>query len=257
MKPIFKVNAFVGKNLIGNPAAVFVSSQIMDPDVCQSIAAENQYPVTAFICLLEDKFFIRWFTPLSELPLCGHGTLAASYVIYQQQLNLTLEISFHSPQAGELTASLQDDIIFLNFPVKPLTPIECPAALIPGLANLKPMDVYDAGDRLIVVLQNAQQVQEIEPNIEVLKTVFHAGIVITAPGETIDFVSRTFYPHKPNWEDAVTGASHCALVPYWSKKLKKESLHALQVSPRGGELFCVNQGHRVLIGGRAIMVPLS
>lgn len=116
MKPNFKVNAFIGQNLLGNPAAVFVSSNLMDTKTCQSIAAENQLPVTAFICLLDDKFFIRWFTPLSELPLCGHGTLAASYVIYQQNLNPKSEITFYSPQAGELKATIQENLIFLNFP---------------------------------------------------------------------------------------------------------------------------------------------
>lgn len=251
MKLTLKVNAFIGQNLLGNPAAVFVSEKPMDTEICQLTAVENQLPVTAFICLLENKFFIRWFTPVSELPLCGHGTLAASYVIYQRHLNPTPEIIFYSPQSGELKAKRQENLIFLNFPAKQLTPIACSDNLVKGLAGIEPTEIYDAEDRLLIVLKNGQQVREMKPNIGILKTLTPSGIVITARGETADFVSRTFYPHKPDWEDAVTGASHCALVPYWSKKLKKDNLHALQVSSRGGELFCVNEGNRIGIGGRA------
>jgi predicted PhzF superfamily epimerase YddE/YHI9 len=164
-----------------------------------------------------------------------------------------------------LRAFRQEDKIVLNFPAKPLTPIKCPENLIAGLRGIRPTKVYDAGDRLLVVLERAEQVKGMQPQIELLKKLSSPGVVITAIGaigdignigaigaigESVDFVSRTFYPHKPNWEDAVTGASHCALVPYWSKELKKKRLHAIQVSPRGGELFCMEQQDRVLIGGR-------
>lgn len=252
MTSISKVNAFVGKNLLGNPAGVCFVPELEDRETYQAIAAQNQLPVTAFVCQLEGKFAIRWFTPLTELPLCGHGTIAASYVIFEQQLNKTAEIIFESPIAGELKAMQQENQIVLNFPEKPLKLTAGTDALIAGLAGIEPEEVYDAGDRLLVILQQAEQVKTLEPNIELLKKLPYPGIVITAPGETTDFVSRTFYPHKPNWEDAVTGASHCALVPYWSKKLNKNQLHALQVSPRGGELFCRQGQDRVFIGGRVI-----
>lgn len=130
MHSIFKVNAFVGQNLLGNPAAVCFLPELTDTKTYQAMAAENQLPVTAFVCELQDKFAIRWFTPLVELPLCGHGTLAASFVIYEQKLNNTPEITFDSPRAGELKAIQQRDKITLNFPVKPLAPIKCPDNLI-------------------------------------------------------------------------------------------------------------------------------
>ncbi|CDZ77543.1 putative isomerase YddE [Legionella massiliensis] len=253
MNSMVKVDAFIGHNLLGNPAAVSISQDPIDSEACQAIAIENQLPVTAFVSLLDDKFYIRWFTPLSELPLCGHGTLAASSVIFQKKLNKAAEISFYSPKAGELKARQEGELVFINFPEKPLTLISCPSDLAVGLAGLQAKAVYDAGDRLLVILENAQQVKDLKPKIEILKNLAHPGIVVSAPGDEVDFVSRTFYPNKPNWEDAVTGASHCALVPYWSQQLKKERLHALQVSSRGGELFCVKQAERVLIGGRCCL----
>lgn len=256
MSSIFKVNAFIGLNQLGNPAAVCISPGLIDPQTCQAIAAENNLPVTAFVTQHDDKFYIRWFTPWAELLLCGHGSFAASYVIFHQNLNSSAEIRFYSPQAGELKAIQEGELIYLNFPQKELTPTDCPHQLTAGLAGAEIEAVYDAGDRLLVILENDRQVKDTQPQIEILKTLRPSGIVITAPGSKVDFVSRSFYPNKPNWEDAVTGASHCALVPYWSKTLKKEKLHALQVSPRGGELFCAMQADRVLIGGRGSWADL-
>lgn len=249
---IFNVNAFISSAFLGNPASVCVMDEILDIKTCQAIAAENQFPVTAFIFSMhkDNRFFIRWFTPSVELPLCGHGTLAAAFVIYEKKLNKTTEIIFESPRAGKLKAFCQDDKIVLNFPVKPLTLITCPENLSAGLGGIDPEEIYDAGDRLLIVLEKLSQVKQMQPQIELLKKLSFPGIVVTAIGESVDFVSRTFYPHKSNWEDAVTGASHCALVPYWSRKLKKKKLHAIQVSPRGGELFCENRQDRVLIGGQ-------
>ncbi|ARG97523.1 PhzF family phenazine biosynthesis protein [Legionella micdadei] len=257
MNSILKVNAFIGPNQLGNPAAVIVSEQSMDTQTCQIIAAKNQLPVTAFIWKQDDTFFIRWFTPLSELSLCGHGTLAAAYVIFQKSLTTRSEITFNSPHCGELKAKLKENIIFLNFPAKPITRIKCPDNLVEGLAGIKPRSVYETKDRLVVILAKSQEVKEITPQVEILKTLSYPGIVVTARGEQVDFVSRTFYPQKPNWEDAVTGASHCALVPYWAALLEKDSLHAHQLSQRGGELFCVNQPNRVLIGGRASWAKIT
>lgn len=188
---------------------------------------------------------------MSELPLCGHGTLAASFVLFEHKMNTFSFLEFDSHQAGKIYVQQQNDVIVLNFPMKKLRPSQCTEVLKQGLNQSKILEVVDAEDRLLVVLQSPQHVKDMQPNIEILKKIHHSGIVITAADTAVDFVSRTFYPHKPNWEDAVTGASHCALIPYWAKQFKKTKLHAHQVSPRGGEVFCGLKNDRVLIGGRA------
>lgn len=248
----FHIDAFTDTLFKGNPAAVCLLSEWLNDDVLRKIAAEINLPVTAFIVGEKDTYTIRWLTPVDELDLCGHGTLAASWVIFHELESKISTIHFLSPKAGKLQATRKDTWVELNFPVKESTPIAPPPALIAGLDAPILQVLEYRNERLLVILANEATVKNMQPNIELLATLPQRGIIITSQGTTADFVSRTFYPYKTNWEDAVTGASHCLLVPYWAKVLNKTALHARQVSPRTGELLCQLQDERVLLAGQGV-----
>ena len=249
--PIYLVNAFTDKLFAGNPAAVCILSEWLPENRLQDIAKENNLPVTAFLLRENDQFHVRWFTPEYELDLCGHGSLAASYVIFNYLEPRWQEI--HLQSRTELLHVLRvNDFISLNFAAKDFE--SCSLPLLGQGLGLTPKEIYQyKNERCMVVYNTEDQVKQLKPNMEILKKIAHRGITVTAPGEAVDFVSRTFYPHKIISEDPVTGASHCLLAPYWSKKLNKTKLHAKQVSARGGEIFCEYQNNRVWISGKAVL----
>lgn len=249
--PIYHVDAFTDKIFCGNPAAVCILSKWLSDDELHAIAKENNLPVTAFLVREGDNFSIRWITPEDELDLCGHGSLSAAYVIFNcleptwQKVDLQSRIEL-------LQVLRSDDLITLNFPAKDVESLSLPL-LEQGL-GLAPKEIYQhKNERCLAIYGTEEEVKQLKPNMQILKKLEHRGITVTATGIDVDFVSRTFYPQKIISEDPATGASHCLLVPYWSKRLNKTELHAMQISERGGEMFCQYQDDRVLIGGKAVL----
>lgn len=247
--PIYHINAFTSQLFSGNPAAVCFLPQWISTEKLQAIANENNMPVTTFLVGDEEGYLIRWFTSESELDLCGHGSLAAAHIIFQEIEPAINEIVFISPKAGRIQVKRKHKLIFLDFPVKEISPVNEVINL-----NIQPKEIYQhKSDYLMLIIDSEAELLNLQLNMQLLEHVLHRGIVITAPGKQVDFVSRTFYPKKRLWkEDAVTGTSHCILVPYWAKTLGKNILKARQVSQRGGELQCELTGNRVLIGSQAI-----
>ncbi len=250
---MYQVDAFSSEVFHGNPAAVVPLDKWLPDDQLQGIAIENNLSETAFfVPVTAGKFHLRWFTPTAEVPLCGHATLASAYVIFT-----TLHPSWQSVRfdtlSGELGVERRGEIFVLDFPSRLLKPCEPPLNLIKGL-SAKPVEVFRTGldTNYYAVYESEDIISHIEPNFLLLAKLHPYGVVITAPGEQSDFVSRYFAPSYGIPEDPVTGSTHCALVPYWSKRINKTTLLAKQLSKRGGELYCEMLGERVAIGGKAI-----
>lgn len=249
--PIFQVDAFTDQVFGGNPAAVCPLEQWLPDDVMQKIAMENSVAETAFFTPLNDGFEIRWFTPEIEMDLCGHATLAAAHVI-ARHLNYSLPSIKFLSKSGELRVSVQNELLTLDFPSRKPHPSNVPQMVLDALP-VRPVEVLKSRD-YVLVFESEETVRRIKPNQSILDQINldPGGIVITAKGNEVDFVSRFFTPQASIFEDPVTGSAHCSLIPYWSKRLGKESMVALQVSPRVGKLFCTNAGERVLIAGEAV-----
>jgi PhzF family phenazine biosynthesis protein len=246
---IYQVDAFTSQVFSGNPAAVCPLEEWLQDDVMQAIAAENNLSETAFFVKEDDRYRIRWFTPVDEVDLCGHATLATAYVIFEYLDKKVDEIHFVS-KSGPLSVRKKDGLITLDFPSKPPVGCSAPAELIRGLGS-KPQEILCADD-YFVLYASEDDIKAITPDMEVLKRLELRGVIVTAPGKSVDFVSRFFAPRLGVDEDPVTGSAHCTLIPYWSKRLNKNRLNARQLSSRGGELHCEDRGDRVLISGRAI-----
>jgi PhzF family phenazine biosynthesis protein len=245
---LYQIDAFTQKIFSGNPAAVCPLEYWLDDALMQSIAAENNLSETAFIVPDKIGYQIRWYTPVAEVDLCGHATLASSFVIFTYLRPDLAEISFKS-KSGMLSVSKKGEKIALNFPANPPIAGELPAQLSEALKT-KP-DILLVCNDYFVVLENEKQVRNLEPDFALMKELDLQGVIVTAPGEDCDFVSRYFAPKVGINEDPVTGSVHCSLVPYWAKRLKKIELFARQVSARGGELFCRDLGDRTEIAGYA------
>lgn len=249
--PIYQVDAFTSKVFGGNPAAVCILNEWLDAPIMQKIAAENNLAETAFIVPKDDHFTIRWFTPTLEVDLCGHATLASAYVLFMLGLAKG-EVTFQSMSGQLAVKQLEDDLLALDFPARKPVVCEKPALLEDALGVAVKATL--ASRDLLVVLDREEQVVKLKPNFEILSSIKeHFAIIVSAPGDKVDFVSRFFAPNAGILEDPVTGSAHCTLIPYWSELLGKNNLHALQVSPRGGELFCANLDERVSIAGAAVL----
>jgi PhzF family phenazine biosynthesis protein len=249
---IFQVDAFTSEIFGGNPACVCVLDEWLSDNLLQKIAEENAVAETAYL-VQENKhiFQIRWFTPEIEMDLCGHATLAASHVIFHH-LNIQTNsgIIFKS-NTDTLTVSRREDLIELNFPSRPPSKSELPSIIRQSL-NIQPLEVWKSRDYMLVY-ESESQIKSIKPDETLLQKINldPGGIIVTAKGDEVDFVSRFFTPQAGIFEDPVTGSAHCTLIPFWSERLGLEHLKALQISKRGGELFCINQDSRVLIAGKA------
>jgi len=249
---IYQVDAFTSAVFSGNPAAVCILDHWIDDRQLQSIAAENNLSETAFLVQTEKGWDIRWFTPATEVALCGHATLASGFVLFACRNWPEGIILFQTRQSGELTVWRQDDLIEMDFPARPAHVRPPPDGLDKALGTtLK--NVFGSAEDLMVVLDSEQAVRELKPDFSALEAVECRGIIITARGDNCDFVSRFFAPRVGVPEDPVTGSAHCALIPYWAGILGKNILHAIQVSKRGGELFCTNGSDRVRISGHAAL----
>jgi PhzF family phenazine biosynthesis protein len=247
--PYYEVLAFTSRAFAGNPAGVCILNEWLPDHLMQSIAAENNLAETAFIIERAKYFDLRWMTPTIEMDLCGHATLAAAYVIFQYLGRRRDLVNFQSP-SGELTVERVEGRLILDFPSRPATPCGPLPALAKALG--KPPRKVLKGRDYLAVFDRQEDVVAIAPKFEALARLDANGVVVTAPGDDCDFVSRYFAPRVGVPEDPVTGSVHCALIPYWSKQLGRKNLHARQLSRRGGELFCEDRGARVGIGGTAV-----
>lgn len=247
---IYQIDAFTDQLFSGNPAAVVPLENWLPDQTLQNIASENNLAETAFYVPTENGYHIRWFTPFLEVELCGHATLASAYVIFNIQGYEGDLIKFES-LSGELTVLCKDNWLTLNFPVDQYHIAVPPPALMEGLRDAVILEVYKGKTDYMVVLDTEAEVRDLDFDIIVLSTIPARGIIVTAPGDDVDFVSRFFAPQSGVDEDPVTGSAHTTLIPYWSEKLEKTDLTAKQLSKRGGFLKCDLDGDRVNIGGQA------
>jgi len=244
----FQVNAFSSGAFGGNPAGVCVLENWLPGEMLQRIAAENDLSETAFFMRRADAFELRWFTPAIEVDLCGHATLASAFVLFSE-LDWPGESVRFQTKSGWLAARRREEIIELDFPSRPADPCPAPPALVQGLGD-NPSEVLRSRDCL-TVFRTQRDVAALRPDTRLLARLDCLGVIATAPGDEVDFVSRFFAPRAGVPEDPVTGSAHCTLIPFWAKRLGKEEMVARQISQRGGELYCRNLGERVGIGGRA------
>ncbi|MFC1529946.1 PhzF family phenazine biosynthesis protein [Gemmatimonadota bacterium] len=254
--PLYQVDAFTSELFRGNPAAVCLLDSWPEDAVMQAIAAENNLSETAFLLPAGDDHELRWFTPTTEVALCGHATLASAFVLFEHLDWPGESISFHTRMSGTLNVSRWNGLLELDFPTAPVVSIPPPEGLGEAL-GVDSEEVYSAGEDVMVVLPDEQQVRDLQPDMVALSDIECRGVIVTAPGESVDFVSRFFCPRVGIAEDPVTGSAHCALTPYWSERLGKTDLNARQVSARGGELFCTAAGERVTIAGRAVLYSVG
>jgi len=248
--PIYQVDAFSGRVFSGNPAAICPLAEWLPDATLQAIAAENNLAETAYFVRDNGGFQLRWFTPVCEVDLCGHATLASAYVLFEE-LNEPGEMVRFATKSGQLTVRRERDLLSMNFPSRPPEAIEADPNLERAMGG-EPVEILAARDYLVRYRTEAE-LRRIAPDMEALKRIDRFAFIATAPGEDCDFVSRFFAPAKGVPEDPVTGSAHCTLIPYWATQLGKTSFRARQVSPRGGELWCKLEGDRVEIAGRAAL----
>ena len=248
---LYQVDAFTSELFTGNPAAVCILDEWLDDARLQAIATENNLSETAFLLKSDEGFEIRWFTPVTEVPLCGHATLASAFVIFNYLNWLEATIRFQTRRRGVLTVTQKEGLLEMDFPTMIPTPQEIPEGLADALGYL-PLEVLGTERQLLTVFADERTVRELKPDFGLLAQ-YEWGTIVTAPGEQCDFVSRYFAPRVGIPEDPVTGSAHCVLVPYWSQRLGKKRLRARQVSKRVGELFCEDCGERVTIAGKAVL----
>jgi len=250
--PLYQVDAFTSELFRGNPAAVCLLDSWPEDPLLQAIAAENNLSETAFLVPADSDYELRWFTPGTEVALCGHATLASAYVLFEQLAWPGESISFLTRMSGTLHVSRREDLFELDFPTTPVASITPPPVLEEAL-GVTVEHVFSAGEDVMVVLDDEQQVKDLRPHLTLLSSIECRGVIATAPAAAVDFVSRFFCPRVGIDEDPVTGSAHCALTPYWSERLGKNEMQARQISARGGELYCANAGDRVTIAGRAVL----
>lgn len=247
----FVVDAFTSELFKGNPAGVCVLEEEIESSLMQKISFENNLSDTAFVWKKEGEYYIRWFTPKEEIPLCGHATLGTGFILMEVLKWEEKKISFHS-QSGVISVEREKDLFWLDFPVKTIESCFAPDILREAIG----VDFEETfvSRNLIVVVKEEEMVAQLQPQFDLLKKIDHIhGIVVTAPGKDCDFVSRFFVPNTGVNEDPVTGSTHTELMPYWTKRLGKMELEARQLSKRGGVLHCILDGERVRIGGQGVL----
>jgi PhzF family phenazine biosynthesis protein len=247
---LYQIDAFTEKIFGGNPACVVPLSHWLSDDILLKIAKENAVAETAFFVAGEEKIHLRWFTPEIEMDLCGHATLATAHCL-KTMLGFKRDVFVFETLSGDLTVWVDDDLYKMDFPARMPVPDELPDIIVQAL-NIQPGEVFKARDYLLVYDRESDV-----RNIEIDRPVFDkinlspGGVIVTAPGDTCDFVSRFFTPQASILEDPVTGSAHCSLVPFWAARLNKNELTAYQVSERLGKLYCENKGDRVILSGHA------
>jgi PhzF family phenazine biosynthesis protein len=247
---IYQVDTFTDTLFHGNPAAVCILDDWLDEPLMQHIAMENNLSETAFVVQKHNCFHIRWFTPETEVTLCGHATLATAHVLFTHYHYPKKEIIFQSTHSGILKVRKETDSLTLDFPADTIIKATPPPGLIKSIGK-KPIEIWKGKTDYLLVYKTEKDIHAISPNYQLLSQVKARGIIITAPGKTSDFVSRFFAPTVGINEDPVTGSAHTTLVPYWTKKLKKKHLTATQLSKRQGQLKGTSDKTRVYLSGKA------
>ena len=246
---IFQVDAFTSYVFGGNPAAVCPLEEWLPDKQMQLIAMENNLSETAFFVKDEDNYHIRWFTPEMEIDLCGHATLASAHVIFNHLGFEGEEISFRFG-GGMLSVKKAGSFLSMDFPAVNSKKGNV-TELVERALDRKPLEVYEARD-LMAVFESQSEIESLWPDFNAMLEIEHLGVIVTAPGDEVDFVSRFFAPRAGINEDPATGSAHCMLIPFWADKLDKNELWAYQLSSRGGELFGRHNGDRVEITGKAV-----
>lgn len=247
--PMYQIDAFTGRLFGGNPAAVCPLEDWLDDATLQAIALENNLSETAFFIDRGDRFDLRWFTPAAEVDLCGHATLATAYVLFNDLDIGGSEVRFDT-RSGPLAVRRDGDLLELDFPARPPEPWPESEA-VAGALGRSPTEILK-NVKCLAVFDREGDVRAIAPDFPRIAALPCNGIIVTAPGDSVDFVSRYFAPKFGIPEDPVTGSAHCELIPYWAKRLGKKKLVARQLSARGGELRCEDRGDRVGIAGTAV-----
>ena len=248
---LFQIDAFTDKVFHGNPAAVCVLDEWIEAEKMQKIGAENNLAETAFVVKKDNDFEIRWFTPTVEVDLCGHTTLAAAYVLYKYYNYQSKKINFHSLKSGLLSVEKDKEYFTLDFPTDNYKKVNTPQVLIDAF-GITPAETYRGKTDYLLLFSTQDEIERIEPDLNLIATVDARGVIVSAPGHEKDFVSRFFGPQSGINEDPVTGSAHTTLTPVWSEKLGKTNLTAKQLSKRQGDLICELQGSRVRITGKAV-----
>lgn len=246
----YQVDAFASRLFEGNPAAVCPLEAWLDDAVLQAIAAENNLSETAFFVPRGPGYDLRWFTPATEVDLCGHATLAAAFVLFDLLAHAGPSITFET-RSGTLTVRRRSELLVMDFPAAAPQPCAVPRALATGLGQ-DPLEVLVADDYVVVFADEAA-IRNLNPDFALLGRLDRRAVCVTAPGDEVDFVSRFFAPRVGINEDPVTGSAHCQLTPYWAVRLGRTRLRARQISRRGGEILCELRGDRVLLAGKAVL----
>jgi PhzF family phenazine biosynthesis protein len=249
--PIFQVDAFTTRRFAGNPAAVMPMDGFLADATLQAIAAENNLAETAFLNPQGGDYQLRWFTPATEVPLCGHATLASAAVVMERLEPGRTHVVFHSA-SGPLTVNRVGTVYVMDFPARPSERVTPPAGLVEALGAV-PTEVFANAFNYLAVLENAQLLRELAPDMAAIARLDRHGVIVTTSGDgQFDFISRYFAPAKGIPEDPVTGSAHCMLAPYWANRLGKTTFRAFQASRRGGELICRLKGDRVELEGSCV-----
>lgn len=248
---IYQVDAFTSKLFGGNPAAVCIMDKWLPDETMQQIASENRLSETAFSVPDNGKYVIRWFTPDLEVELCGHATLASAHVLFEHRGFAGKEIEFVSPHSGALKVEKTEEGLVLDFPADVVEEIRIPYDVVKTL-HASPVKAFRGRTDFMFVFAGRSEIENMKPDFKLLAEMGGRGVIVTAPGVNVDFVSRFFAPQTGINEDPVTGSAHTTLTPFWSATLGKKKLKALQVSERGGELICEDLGERVKIAGKAV-----
>jgi len=249
--PIYQADAFTDKLFGGNPASICPLDEWLPDEIMQKIAVENNLAETAFFVKNKTGYKLRWFTPEYEIDLCGHATLASAHILFTQLGYQQDTIHFETVKAGTLSVKREGNKYTMDFPSRPPIPIEVPNGLVEAIGDKKPLEVLRSRDYLLVY-ESEKDIYDISPDFFALSKMDTVGVIVTARGKEVDFVSRFFAPGAGIPEDPVTGSAHCNLIPYWAEKLGKTKLHAWQISSRKGELWCELKGDRVLMSGNAV-----
>lgn len=248
---LYQVDAFADQLFKGNPAAVVPLENWLSAQTMQQIAAENNLSETAFFVPSEEDFELRWFTPNKEVNLCGHATLAAAHVLFEHLNYDKKVIRFHT-QSGWLSVEKEENGLSMTFPTDQINPIEINELLQQSVNHLPIQAAFRGRDDILVVIEKESDLRELTPNFSAIEQLEARGIIVTAPGETEDFVSRCFYPRYGILEDPVTGSAHTTMLPYWAKVLNRNELVAKQLSVRTGKVLGTFMGETVLLKGQSV-----
>lgn len=250
---LYQVDAFTSEVFQGNPAAVCLLHEPLTDEVMQKIAAENNVSETAFVLLQGSKYPIRYFSPAAEVDLCGHATLSSAFVLSEFVEEDKQVFTFQTRTKGEVSVEVKNNLFVMNLPADTLMKITEEKETIETAFQLKPSAVYKGQTDYLLVYNDAEDILNLQPDLSRIRDLNARGVIVTAPGADVDFVSRFFAPAIGVDEDPVTGSAHTTLVPYWTEKLGKKEFTSAQLSKRGGKLYCKNLGNRTEVAGEAVL----